>query len=153
VFTRQTSINADISVATRIKTTAQDEHTYTRACMSAFANLDTTAPQDIWNGVSVRAVHGERITLGVVELDANAVVPEHSHENEQLGMVLAGTLTFRIADESRELAAGGTWNIPANAPHEVTAGPEGAVVIDVFAPIRDDWSRFEPQAPRDPRWP
>jgi len=121
--------------------------------MSAFAKLDTTAPQDIWNGVSVRAVHGERITLGVVELDANAVVPEHSHENEQLGMVLAGSLTFRIADESRELAAGGTWNIPANVPHEVTAGPDGAVVIDVFAPIRDDWSRFEPQAPREPRWP
>jgi quercetin dioxygenase-like cupin family protein len=138
---------------TLIKTTAQDEHTYTRACMSAFANLDTTAPQDIWDGVSVRAVHGERITLGVVELDPNAVVPEHSHENEQLGIVLRGSMTFRVGDESRELGPGGTWNIPANVPHEVTAGPEGAVVLDVFAPIRDDWSRFEPQAPREPRWP
>jgi quercetin dioxygenase-like cupin family protein len=121
--------------------------------MSAFASVETLTPQDIWTGVSVRAVHGERITLGVVELDANAVVPEHSHENEQLGIVLQGSMTFRVGDESRELSPGGTWNIPANVPHEVTAGPDGAVVLDVFAPRRDDWSRFEPQPPREPRWP
>jgi quercetin dioxygenase-like cupin family protein len=121
--------------------------------MSAFADLGTLGPQDIWNGVSVRAVHGERITLGVVELDPNAVVPEHRHENEQLGIVLAGALTFRVGDESRELNPGDTWRIPANVPHEVTTGPEGAVVLDVFAPSRDDWSQFEPQAPRKPRWP
>ena len=110
-------------------------------------------PQDIWNGVSVRAVHGDRITLGVVELEPGSIVPEHRHENEQLGMVLSGSVTFRVGDESRELGPGGTWCIAANAPHEVVAGPEGAVVIDVFAPRRDDWSRFEPQAPRAPRWP
>jgi quercetin dioxygenase-like cupin family protein len=121
--------------------------------MSAFADLGTLGPQDIWNGVSVRAVHGERITLGVVELDPNAAVPEHSHENEQLGLVLQGSMTFRVGDESCELGPGGAWNIPANVPHEVTAGPEGAVVLDVFAPTRDDWSRFEPQPQREPRWP
>jgi quercetin dioxygenase-like cupin family protein len=121
--------------------------------VSAFADLGALGPQDIWTAVSVRAIHGERITLGVVELDADAIVPEHSHENEQLGMVLKGSLTFRVGDESRELGPGGTWQIPANVPHEVITGPEGAVVIDVFAPTRDDWSQFERQAPRSPRWP
>jgi len=121
--------------------------------MGAFGDLAAMGPQDIWSGVSVRAVHGERITLGVVELAPGSIVPEHSHENEQLGMVLSGSLTFRVGNESRDLGPGGTWRIPANVPHEVAAGPEGAVVIDVFAPTRDDWSRFEPQAPREPRWP
>jgi quercetin dioxygenase-like cupin family protein len=121
--------------------------------VSAFQDLGGMGPQDIWNGVSVRAVHGDRITLGVVELEPSAVVPEHRHENEQLGMVLSGSLTFRVGDESRELGPGGTWRILANVPHEVAAGPDGAVVIDVFAPTRDDWSAFEPQAPRAPRWP
>ena len=122
--------------------------------MSAFADLETLGPQDIWNGVSVRAVHGERITLGVVELDPNAVVPEHSHGNEQLGIVLSGSLRFRIGDESRELRPGAMYSIPANLQHEViNAGPEGAIVIDVFAPVRADWSKFEPHAPREPRWP
>lgn len=121
--------------------------------MGAFDELAALGPQDIWEGVVVRAVHGERITLGVVELEPSSVVPEHSHGNEQLGMVLSGTVTFRVGDESRELGPGGTWRIPANVPHEVETGPGGAVVIDVFAPTRDDWSAFEPQAPREPRWP
>jgi quercetin dioxygenase-like cupin family protein len=121
--------------------------------VSAFEDLTEIGPQGIWEGVSVRAVHGERITLGVVELEPNSVVPEHRHENEQLGIVLSGSLTFRVGDESRALGPGGTWCIPANTPHEVTTGPEGAVVLDVFAPTRDDWSAFEPQAPRAPLWP
>jgi quercetin dioxygenase-like cupin family protein len=121
--------------------------------VSAFDELEGIGPQDIWNGVIVRAVHGERITLGVVELEPSSIVPEHSHENEQLGIVLAGSLTFRVGDETRELGPGGTWRIPANTPHDVTTGPEGAVVLDVFAPTRDDWAAFEPQAPREPLWP
>jgi len=121
--------------------------------MSAFADLAGIGPQDIWNGVVVRAVHGERITLGVVELGPDAVVPEHSHENEQLGIVLSGAVMFRVGDETRELGPGGTWRIPANVPHEVTAGPQGAAVIDVFAPTRDDWSAFEPGPARPPLWP
>ncbi len=121
--------------------------------MSGFAELHELAAQDIWTGVAVRAVHGDRLTLGVVELDPNAVVPEHAHENEQLGMVLSGSLTFRIGDESRELGPGGTWSIPANLPHEVVTGPDGAVVIDVFAPGRADWAEREPSANRPPRWP
>jgi quercetin dioxygenase-like cupin family protein len=121
--------------------------------MSAFAELESIGPQDIWQAVSARAIQGERMTLAIVELEPNAYVPEHRHENEQLGIVLAGAMKFRVDDETRELGPGGTWNIPANVPHEATAGPEGAVVIDVFAPTRSDWSQFEPQAPRAPHWP
>jgi quercetin dioxygenase-like cupin family protein len=121
--------------------------------MRPFEELSAIGPQDIWDGVAVRAVHGERITLGVVELEPNSVVPEHRHENEQLGIVLLGSLTFRVGHESRELGPGGTWRIPANTPHELTTGPDGAVLIDVFAPTRDDWSAFEARAPRPPLWP
>ena len=107
----------------------------------------------IWDGVAARALDGERITFSVVELDPNAVVPEHAHENEQLGMVLSGSVVFRIAEESRELRAGGTWCIPANVPHEVRVGPDGAVVIDVFSPPRADWRELERLPERAPRWP
>jgi unsaturated pyranuronate lyase len=118
-----------------------------------FDDVPRIGPQNIWDGVVVRAVHGSELTLGVVELEPNAAVPEHRHENEQLGMVLSGSVTFRIGDETRELGPGGTWCISANVPHEVTTGPDGAVVIDVFSPPRNDWSALEPQEPRAPRWP
>jgi len=121
--------------------------------VSGFDDVAKIQPQQIWDGILARSVHGERITMAVVELDPDSVVPEHSHENEQLGICLRGSLRFRIGEETRELGPGGTWRIPSNAPHEVVTGPEGAVVIDLFAPIRADWEQFEHQEPRAPRWP
>jgi quercetin dioxygenase-like cupin family protein len=121
--------------------------------VSGFDDLREIDPRQIWESVAVRTVDGERLSLGVVELDPDAVVPEHAHENEQLGMVISGSLTFRIAEESRELGPGGTWSIPPNVPHEVHVGSEGAVVVDVFAPGREDWAQLEQQPARTPRWP
>jgi quercetin dioxygenase-like cupin family protein len=116
-------------------------------------DLAAMSPLEVWNGVIARTVEGERVSLAVVELEPNSVVPEHSHENEQLGMVLSGSVTFRVGSESRELSPGGTWRIPSNTPHEVHTGPEGAVVIDVFAPVRADWRQLVVLDPQPPVWP
>ena len=121
--------------------------------MSAFDELSTLDLHRIWTGVHGRVVHGDRITLGVIELDPNSHVPEHRHENEQLGICLAGSLVFRVGDETRELAPGATWSIPSDVPHEVHVGPQGAVVIDVFVPPRDDWREAERIQARPVRWP
>lgn len=121
--------------------------------MSAFAKLADLGPLPIWNGVLGRAVQGARMTLAVVELEPGSVVPEHRHPNEQLGLVLRGSMTFTIGGERRDLVAGDTYAIPGDVPHDVVTGPEGAVVIDAFAPVRADWSQFTPEAPRRPRWP
>ena len=121
--------------------------------MGAFDELGRIAPLPIWNGIVARIVSGERLTLAVVELDPDAVAAEHAHENEQLGIVLEGSMSFRVGDEKRELGPGETWTIPSGTPHEAIAGPEGAVVIDVFAPPRDDWNALEPLPLRAPRWP
>ena len=107
--------------------------------MAALRDLDELALRQIWDGAAARAVYGDRLTLAVVELDAGTAVPEHTHDHEQLGIVLRGSLTFRVGDETRAFGAGGTWRIPSNVPHDVHVGSEGAVVIDVFAPPRNDW--------------
>jgi quercetin dioxygenase-like cupin family protein len=121
--------------------------------VSAFDSLALLDVQRIWEGVHGRVVHGEQITLGVIELDPNSHVPEHRHENEQLGVCLSGSVVFRIGDETRELGPGGTWSIPSDVPHEVHVGPQGAVVIDVFVPPRDDWREAERVQARPVRWP
>jgi quercetin dioxygenase-like cupin family protein len=120
--------------------------------VAALVDLNELDLQEIWDGVAARSVNGERLTLAVLELDAGKVVPEHSHEHEQLGIVLRGSLTFRVGNEARELSAGGTWRIASNVPHEVHVGADGAIVIDVFAPARDDW-RDRERLERAPRWP
>jgi quercetin dioxygenase-like cupin family protein len=121
--------------------------------VGAFEDLEAIPPQGIWDRIAARSLNGEELTLSVVELDPGAVVAEHSHPNEQLGIVLRGSMDFRVADERRELGPGGTWVIPAHTPHEAVAGPEGAVVIDVFAPPRADWQGLPHEEPRRPRWP
>ena len=121
--------------------------------MSAYDDLAAIRPLAIWEGVVARAVRGERITLAVVELEPGAMVAEHSHDNEQLGIVLSGSIAFRVDGEERELGPGETWRIDSNKPHNAVAGPGGAVVIDVFAPRRDDWDAVEELTPQRPRWP
>lgn len=121
--------------------------------MSNLEELQALATKEIWEGVSARVVEGERITLAIVELEPDAVVPEHKHANEQLGFVIQGTLTFTVGDETRELGPGGTWRILGGTPHSVKTGERGAVVVDVFAPTRSDWDDVELGPARPPRWP
>jgi quercetin dioxygenase-like cupin family protein len=121
--------------------------------MGALDELGGIRPLKVWEGVIARAIEGDRLSLAVIELDPDSVVPEHSHENEQLGIVLSGSLSFRVGDEVRDLGPGGTWCIPSDTPHEVHTGPEGAVVIDVFTPVRADWRALERIDVRPPLWP
>jgi quercetin dioxygenase-like cupin family protein len=118
--------------------------------MSAFDDLSEIEPIRIWDGVVARAVTGAEATLTVIELEANKSVPSHQHVNEQTGILLRGSLTFTIGDESKEVRPGATWVIPANVPHSVDVGPDGAFLVELFAPARDDWGDRERLAPSTP---
>ena len=107
--------------------------------MPNLVDVSEITPIQVWGGVVARRVQGERLTLAIVELAPNAIVPEHRHANEQCGFVIEGDVRFRIGDEERQLGPGGTWRILGDVPHELHTGPEGAVVVDVFTPIRADW--------------
>ena len=107
--------------------------------MPNLVDLAHMTPIQVWDNVVARRIQGERTTVAVVELAPNAIVPEHRHPNEQCGLVIEGEVRFRIGDEERLLGPGGTWRILGDTPHQVVTGPEGAVVIDVFAPARADW--------------
>src|SRR5262245_40063896 len=121
--------------------------------MSTFAKLADLHPLPIWNNVVSRSVQGDHITMAVVELAPNSVVPEHHHPNEQIGIVLKGSLLFTIGGEQRELAVGDTYKIPVNVPHSVITGADGAVVVDIFSPVRADWAQVEALTPAPPAWP
>ena len=124
------------------------------AQQSAFGQFASVSPQTIWDGVVVRALHGERVTLGLVELAPNSVVPEHSHPNEQIGVLVRGSFKrFRIGDEAREIGPGETWRIHGGVPHEVETGSEGALAVELWSPPREDWEQFEREAPRPTGWP
>jgi quercetin dioxygenase-like cupin family protein len=122
--------------------------------MSAFAGLDDLSPIRIWDGIAAWAVEGERTTLAVIELEPGRAVPEHAHDNEQLGVCISGSMRFRIGDETRVVGPGDCWNIPGGVPHQVDVGPDGAVVAECFTPARADWVGLERLPGRPPpSWP
>ena len=121
--------------------------------MTDLADLADIPPIQVFDGIRARRVEGDAITLAIVELDPGAVVPEHRHAHEQNGMVIAGQMTFRVGSEERALGSRGTWRILGGVTHTATAGPEGAVVIDVFSPIRSDWEDRPVLDPTEPVGP
>lgn len=104
-------------------------HTYT-----AGQNLVT----HLFPGVSVQLVHGERLTEMIWAFQANAQVPEHTHEAEQIVHCIEGTFEVRVADEIVVLQAGDTVVIPSQVPHAARA-LTAARGIDVFHPVREDY--------------
>ena len=120
--------------------------------MTAFRNLAAAEQLRVWEGVHGRTAVGERITLALVELEPDALVPLHSHPQEQVGLLLEGEMHWTIGDERRTVGPGGSWCILGGVPHEVRVGREGAVVVEAFSPVRDDWASLEPSATPS-RWP
>jgi quercetin dioxygenase-like cupin family protein len=90
--------------------------------------------------ISRKVVHAERMTICRIRLKKGAVVPLHSHENEQITMVESGSLRFVFPDGERVVHAGDLLPIPPNVPHKVET-LEDAIAIDLFSPVREDWIR------------
>ncbi|ONI75384.1 hypothetical protein ALI144C_41450 [Actinosynnema sp. ALI-1.44] len=109
--------------------------------------------KQIWDNVTARVVTSELVTMAIVELEPGSVVPAHQHANEQLGFVISGHVRFTVGGETKDRGPGDTWRILANVPHHVTVGPEGAVVAEVYSPVRADWTALPDSAPATPKWP
>jgi quercetin dioxygenase-like cupin family protein len=121
--------------------------------MKTFESISDMRPHVIREGIIARVVNGERLTMAVVDIEPGVALPEHHHDNEQLGFVISGTITMRIGGEKRELHAGETYSIPSNVPHDAMAGHQGCTIADVFAPVRADWAKLDRREPSRPNWP
>jgi quercetin dioxygenase-like cupin family protein len=83
-------------------------------------------------------ITGDKVMLARVLLKKGCVVPEHSHENEQLTYIVEGALKFWIDGKELVVRAGEVLCIPAHMPHKAEA-VEDTVDLDVFYPPRQDW--------------
>ena len=83
-------------------------------------------------------VTGESLMLARVILRKGAVVPEHSHVNEQVTYILDGALKFWIDNKEIVVRTGEVLCIPPHMPHKAEA-LEDTVDLDVFYPPRQDW--------------
>jgi quercetin dioxygenase-like cupin family protein len=77
--------------------------------------------------------------LSVVDLEPHAVVEEHSHSHEQVGMLLEGEAVFIVGGERRTLRPGDLYRIPGHVRHKVIALDRPVKALDIFHPIREDY--------------
>ncbi len=102
----------------------------------------TDMPKErVTDTISRRLVTGERMMLAHVYLDKGAIVPKHSHENEQITYILEGALRFWIGEDQKEeivVGVGEVLHIPSNVPHKAEA-LEDTLDVDIFSPPRQDW--------------
>ena len=120
---------------------------------TTYGSVAGLQPHQIWSGTVARALHGERISVGILDFEPLTHVPDHRHDNEQLGLIVKGSITMVIDGERRELLVGDMYSIKGGIPHSGEAGPDGATVVDVYSIVRSDWN----QTPRLPvakgHWP
>lgn len=102
---------------------------------------DDMPKEPVTDVIDRRLVTGERMMLAHVYLKKGAIVPQHSHDNEQITYILEGVLRFWIGEDESEvidLHAGEVMHIPSNVLHKAEALAD-TLDVDVFSPPRQDW--------------
>ena len=88
-----------------------------------------------------RLISTDRMMLAHVYLEKGCIIPQHSHENEQITWILEGALRFWIGEDGAQevvVRAGEVLHIPSNVPHMAEA-LERTLDVDIFSPPRQDW--------------
>jgi quercetin dioxygenase-like cupin family protein len=107
---------------------------------SCFHNLNEGGiVRELAAGVTARVFPGVNAMLSVVTLEPHSVSPVHAHPNEQWGVCLEGEW-IRIQDGvEHHVRKGDFWQTPPNVPHGGRTLGVRCVVLDIFAPPREEY--------------
>ena len=98
-------------------------------------------PRELAPGITARIFPGVNVMLSVVTIEPHSISPLHSHPNEQWGVCLEGEW-IRIQDGvEHHVKAGDFWQTLPNVPHGGRALDKRAVILDVFAPPREEYKQ------------
>ena len=104
-----------------------------------FVRFDDVKAFELATGVSGRPLFGAGAMINLIEFEPGAVVSLHSHPHEQFGVVLRGMQALVVDGEPHELGPMEGYCLPGGVEHSAYCGPEGATVLDIFQPVREDY--------------
>lgn len=81
---------------------------------------------------------GDMLHILKFQIKKGAVMPTHSHQQEQAGYLMEGKIMMTIDGVDHEIDAGDAWAIKSNVPHSVKVIEDGSIV-EVFSSIRYDY--------------
>jgi quercetin dioxygenase-like cupin family protein len=93
--------------------------------------------EEILPGVYRQTVHATNQTVVRYLYAPGSVFPIHAHPEEQVTLVLRGTIVFAIGESEHSLEAGGLIVIPSNVPHGArVVGTETVESFNILSPRR-----------------
>lgn len=107
--------------------------------MQYFHDPSKVERRELAPGVTLRTMWGDKTMLSLVEIAPKAIVPNHSHDHEQSGLVLQGEFDFTIGGETRTVRQGDAYIIPGGVPHSLVGSDGWSMALDIFSPPRDDY--------------
>jgi quercetin dioxygenase-like cupin family protein len=94
-------------------------------------------------GFRGRFIHSGAMTFALWDIEEGARLPEHAHVHEQVVHLLEGRFALTIDGETFRLGTGTVAVIPPNALHSGVALTP-CRILDVFAPVREDYKGLKP---------
>jgi len=113
-----------------------------------FVQLDEVRAFELVAGVIGRPLFGDAAMVNLVRFEPGMTVPLHSHPHEQLGIVLEGMQALVVDGVAHEMGTFEAYVLPGGIEHSAYCGPAGALVLDIFTPVREDYQeRWRAEAP------
>ena len=107
--------------------------------MSYFRDSSEITRKEVAPGVVLRTMWGDKVMMSLVEVAPGAIVPIHSHPNEQTGIMMQGEFEMTIGGETRVLKPGDAYVIPGGVEHGVVGSDGWSLALDIFSPPREDY--------------
>ena len=104
-----------------------------------FVELKDLPELEIANGIRAYAVTADTITVLHVRIEEGALLPEHSHYNEQVVNVIEGKLELTVEGKNYNLMPGNVMVLEPNVIHSGRA-VKACKVVDIFHPVRKDFA-------------
>ncbi len=99
-----------------------------------WADLEADHPMPL---LERKRIHGDRMTVARVLLRKGFRIDPHSHDEEQVAIILSGKIRFLVGapGHQKEIVVGADelLHFPSNVPHGAEALEE-TVVLDLFSP-------------------
>ncbi len=93
---------------------------------------------DIMPGVLRQSVANDNLMLSRIEYLPGGGVPLHSHAAQQVIIMISGTMTLTVGEETSEITAGEFGFVPGWAPHALIS-KDGCVFLEAATPTRVEY--------------
>ena len=90
-------------------------------------------------GIKRQMIVGQNVMMVRFTFEPFLMTPEHTHHHEQMTLVVKGKAKFFIDGVETIVSAGDVLHFPPHNRHGATMMDEEVVLIDIFAPIREDF--------------